>query len=140
MQCIGQTVEDFGQPLHGALHVAQQDVEALEGRLTRLLRSWSLLLERSWSREIAGTGKFVGVEAVIRVEVEAPGPDGTLEGRAWTATTAGRVRDGELSHATALLSWSGVAAVGLRALGGGQLPNNHFHLAMQETQAVLQVL
>src|SRR5438132_3964415 len=82
MQFIGQTVEDFGQPLHGALHVAQQDVEALEGMLTRRLRSWSLLLERSWSGEIAGMGKFVGVEAVIRVEVEAPGPDGTLEGRA----------------------------------------------------------
>src|SRR5438132_1878258 len=68
---------------------------------TTLFRS-----ERSWSGEIAGMGKFVGVEAVIRVEVEAPGPDGTLEGRAWTATTAGRVTDGELGHATPLDSWS----------------------------------
>src|SRR2546429_1034297 len=74
--------------------------------LTRLLRSWGPLQERSWSGEIAGMGKFVGVEAVIRVEVEAPGPDGTLEGRAWTATTAGRVTDGELCPATPLDSWS----------------------------------
>src|SRR6266508_2466195 len=101
-------------------------------------RGWSLLQERSWSGEIAGMAKFVGVEAVIRVEVEAPGPDGPLEGRARAATTAGCITDGELSHATALLSWSGVAAVG-RALGGGQLPDNHFHLGVQQTHAALQV-
>ena len=66
--------------------------------MTRRLRSWSARLERGWSREVTGTGKFVSVEEVVSVKMEAPGPDSTLNRRARAVTTTSGVTDGEPGH------------------------------------------
>jgi hypothetical protein len=48
--------------------------------------------------EVASLGKFVAIEVMMGVEVQASGPDGALERRARAATEPCRGGDGQRGH------------------------------------------